>query len=696
MKPEDWEIWKRVVEQRREDCASLDPGSVQNVQDELDTLLKGFDGDHLAEKIEIAMMSFYAVASDEDRTPKVRRKALEAIQIIRKKLDEAMIGRTETTASTPKPATGSGESNQDKPLSTSTTETLLAAASNLSAKKTAGSSTRTTAEAASQSNPKSSNAKAPAAPAPAPSKLSPSHKNVAKPSNQLSTMAPGKSTSAKGTWTAHASARKQSLTASLAAASASTAEEAASAALDIFPERETNTSENSRQAPRAVNGDFIPPPYQRTSTTVAEDKAKKAAKKTANTSSLSSKNGARPVPFQPSNKPVIASDPTKKTPDVPVGSTSGKRALDSSDDMDISEGEEGSEATNQQSKAIKREEAHSKPAHSSFTLDTKTITSASFEHLDFPADFKRTPKRFTSYSSSQKERPPARVSFQKQSPGVDMLRDAARLFAIWEPYWRVEKVMATGVTSPIKNLVWRNSQTKNPMAPQTAGLFDFVPNDKLTAKESSKLSWGTAKGLLSTLRPKEGDYALLLRMLPVQVDPQYKKSRASCHVWPKGTLLTIDGTPIMIHQRKQASHDCDKWEYNCHPIDLARHMDAPTGKQSHLVAMCCYEQSQYFFSLALCSFQSPATLTGQLLSPGNSLLERLSLEKSIEKAMKYIYQQSVSIDDDNDGPSEGKNVVGKLIFSVRDPVSKMLMKVPVRGRDCWHFQVRGSFAGGDF
>ena len=269
-----------------------------------------------------------------------------------------------------------------------------------------------------------------------------------------------------------------------------------------------------------------------------------------------------------------------------------------------------------------------------------------------------------------------------------MLRGAGRLFEIWEPYWQVEKVIASGVTSPVEKLEWK---AKPPArkdvgnVPRTVALFD-VPS--LAPTDVSKISWGMLKAQ-ATSKPKDGDCTLLLRMLPIKRKPDENKKRANTHIWPIGTFLMINNAPVPIAQRKQASHDLSKWEYLSHPLELSYHIKNP--KEQISISMCCQDATQYFYMVSVCSYKSPLTLKDRLLEPNNSFLHSLSMTESAKKAMEYINKNSmISIDDDDTGPKNDET--GLLIFSLVDPVTKVLMKTPVRGQKCKHWQVSSTLA----
>lgn len=692
MRPNDAEIWKRVVERQRQESAHLSASVVQRLVRELD--LRGFESDSFSERIEIALNAHYAIATDTDRSPEARREAFDMILKIRRKLQQATNdtsgqSQSESSAVAARPihAQTTGTSTRQVPAFASAPSTKPTAS-----KPSAGSS-------ASSSTSKSQSTTKP------PPTLTIASSNQKKKAAEVAGKSHGKTSNTNVNQKTHH--HQHHLTASLAAAAASTAEEAALAAPEVFPSQKkpAPSVDASRQAPRPVEG-VAPPPYQRTSTTVAETMAKKAAKQ--KTGSHSSSSTIRNGVHHPPPPTLAAAAAVASTTAVSTGATTNnKRSLDSpSDDMEISDDDDDHNtkpsSTDPKSvfqpppskiakTATTQKVAPPRILPSSMTLDTKTTTRNSQTSVDFPMDGKTDAKGCCHISSAQKERYPVRAYFRTQYPSDEMLKGAGRLFEMWEPYWQVEQVVQVGVTSPIDRLVWAPIEEwkrpqKSPMTPSTAASFD-LPSNVIRGRAFDKL-WGVAKrDPQRFLKPNEGDLALLLRMLPIKIDPKYKNKRARCHLWPMGTFLMVDGVPISLHQRKQASHDLTKWEYQCQPVDLAAHIKFTSNNQNTRIAMCCHDKTQYFFMVALCSYKSSSTLTKRLLEPSNNSLERLSLEQSIEKAMNYINQQSVVIDDTNADPSSATSEVGKLVFSLIDPIGKQPMKIPVRGQRCRHFQV---------
>lgn len=751
--------WDRIVKRRRQDCATFLEDSVVEEVFKKAVPLVDDDGDGIVQfkspldQVEHVLNELFEVASNKTLKPQKRRKAFETIQQLRKQLDEAVAAGRKT------------KQQQQQQHMNGTTATATKPRNDSSLQPPASSSVAATTnnEKAAVVEPTSRPALPPISSPLASLKPTPTNSKTVPPipsSSSVPSKAPATTSTSsqqrkspvtvpagtsnhKNSSQSSSSASKQRFsTASLAAASTLTTEEAASAIPDA------NTAANTRTIPPIsgtgkrwgapapasvsnVNG-VAPPPYQRTSDTVAASKETKAAKgqppskrgasttmttgpsTSSATNDTGAANGSR-APLPPTSTGTMNGQDAATLKATSCkndsSSSSSKRRNDhtnavDNDEMDISDGDDenstGPKRSSQQQqnaattdeppKKIPRTEKKSPTPNkvivaasvpsTAFVLDTKTTVHDKPILIDFPPD--EIPKDRSSslcYSFSQRERhTPARVVFKKHWPSNEMLMGAGRLFEMWEPFWQVEAAITAGVTAKVDKVMWAAQSKKPSVTPLTVGTIDMpILEDGL----ASKISWGTNK-LDASRKPKDGDYALLLRMLPIQIDPKYKNKRANCHLWPKGTFITINGKPIMLQQRKQASHDHTKWEYQCHPLDLAQYIKSPKDKPR--LEMWCYDPAPFLYTIAVCCYKSPTSLTLGLLQPTNPFMQRLSLEESCEKAMTYIHQQSVSIDDDEDEVSSSPDV-GRLIFSVLDPISKQPMKTPVRGQRCKHWQV---------
>mmetsp|Transcript_99005 Transcript_99005/g.285706 ORF Transcript_99005/g.285706 Transcript_99005/m.285706 type:complete len:932 (+) Transcript_99005:186-2981(+) len=332
--------------------------------------------------------------------------------------------------------------------------------------------------------------------------------------------------------------------------------------------------------------------------------------------------------------------------------------------------------------AMQEKAAKATPPDCWMPPETKLVTNVKENWQKFCGEKLMKEKGCTRFSTVRAERPILKAVFDRETPLNNLRLGASRLFRRWEPFWQVQKEIITGVTVKIKESEWLEGKLKPTNnflnAPKTVAAFKLsMVNIKPFA---SYLQF--KKKVIGAANNKDGDFVLMLRMLPIKKDPKYK--RAPCHLWPKGTFLTINGTPRELIQRKQANHDPAKWEGNCIPLDLSSIMES--ASQDITIAMCCQDDKQFAFSVSICFYKTPAKLQKELLSVTNPFFETLSPEQSMKKAMIFMKKNSMITIDDDDGASGEKREMARLVFSLMDPVTKTPIKIPVRGRDCKHWQ----------
>jgi hypothetical protein len=374
-----------------------------------------------------------------------------------------------------------------------------------------------------------------------------------------------------------------------------------------------------------------------------------------------------------------------------------KRIAPPDDDMEMSADDENENPKQTNSTTVQQQKGPAKkvkvtapkvqrppPIQPVLELDPRTESHGPTSWQEFPADTIPEQESQSRFSGSRAGRPPVNLEFTKLWPGNRMLAGAGAMFEQWEPFWRIEKVVVTGVTALVQNVRWMKQPTWKQNAaftniPRTVVSFE-IPGFR--DEVLTQINWGTTKIHANNFKPNNGDMALVLRMLPITIDKKYK--RANCHLWPKGTFLTVNRVPVTLIQRKQTSHDATKWEQMSHPLDLSSHIRNPQEKTS--IALCCQDDTQYLCMVAICTYQPPSKLLNELLQDSNPFLLKLSREESTMKAMGYINKNSMITIDDADG--DGEQGVGKLVFSLVDPITKVPMKTPVRGQRCKHWQVR--------
>ena len=307
------------------------------------------------------------------------------------------------------------------------------------------------------------------------------------------------------------------------------------------------------------------------------------------------------------------------------------------------------------------------------TVQEKPTLDTSDTCIDFVADPESSP-----YSQSMHKRGSVKVTYRKiKRYPPSMVKEAALRFSTWEPNWTITTVIQMGLTSTVDRCHNKTGTFDPTTVPKTVASFPLNEQVLQSSTIDAVKNWGKEGGT-----PKEGEYRLLLRMLPMD-SKSNKNIRADCHQWPKGTFLTLNGKPMTgIFQRKQCNTDFAKWKGMSRHLDLGSRIKFPV--QKHKIELCCRDSEQYWYLLALCKFRSPDSLLEQIMNPDNNTLCRLSLEESIEKAKVSATVQTVVLDDDEVVSAE----TGMFVFSLICPVSKIPMTTPVRGVECKHWQVR--------
>jgi hypothetical protein len=312
--------------------------------------------------------------------------------------------------------------------------------------------------------------------------------------------------------------------------------------------------------------------------------------------------------------------------------------------------------------------------------DYRTTTADFSVTIIFPADIGKP-----NIACYVDPRPAVAVQFTNEFPSGDSLHNVAARFSRWEPFWVVEKELFGGVTAPIKrkNHVVERGDSRL-CTPNTAGSFTV------------KHLWQSVSSYLQQNskpiddKPKDGEYRVLIRMLPLKLSDYQKGKRADCHLWPLGTYLQVyrDGErqkyPQLVVQRKQQAHDKSKWLYLCYPHDFSPFIQNHCRTTDMVnFELCCHDQEQYIFSLDLCRYRSPQSLSRDVKKD----LKRLSLEASFRKAKEMMKNNEVSLDSDDENSMEGGNKLSRTLFSLQDPISRIAIGTPVRGKNCRHFSV---------
>ena len=306
-------------------------------------------------------------------------------------------------------------------------------------------------------------------------------------------------------------------------------------------------------------------------------------------------------------------------------------------------------------------------------------------------------------------RPSVTLDFHRYLPTANMCNEVGKRLLKWDPYWKVEKVLYTGLTAPVTKLRYRRNEdpplNNHIVTSNTAATFKIDQLLKMVGPKLRQVPQGRP--------PRDGEFRVLMRMIPLDLSAKQSEKRADVHIWPKGTYLQVHAAPSnstnpmpqKLVQRKQQGHDENYWTGICHPLDLTSLLHSSWSSTStslssfpYSVIECgCHDSEAYWFSLALVKYQSPQSITATLLNKNNRTLKRLSLPESYDRAIKMMKNNEVTLDDsdDEDNNNNGhqkKNpsteVLKRIQFSLKDPLAMTVIKTPVRGSECKHFSVR--------
>jgi len=250
----------------------------------------------------------------------------------------------------------------------------------------------------------------------------------------------------------------------------------------------------------------------------------------------------------------------------------------------------------------------------------------------------------------------------------------------YEPFWQFVGPMRVENTSPVIQPRMKEARTAlsirccvgKDLVFEGTDIFSLIPKE----------NWG--KELVADDMKTER-YALMIRMLPLNKSDKMK--RADGHLWPKGTFLMVNGKPTQILQRRQEGHDEKSWKGVGKHLDLTPLIHDPNQELS--IDMGCYDEEQYLFCLSICKYRSVDSLFSVLTTRHNKeAITYMSRQESLKKIDGFVSSRGLVLLDDDDNNNDGQEQhLGKIVFPLKCEISKKLIKVPVRGKDCRHFQV---------
>ena len=296
-------------------------------------------------------------------------------------------------------------------------------------------------------------------------------------------------------------------------------------------------------------------------------------------------------------------------------------------------------------------------------LSQKTVHQEGTRRIVVTAKADKTPTK----ACTVDDRESTSVDFLELNCSVDISLVKCRLEE-WDPFWsnydvRISTTSPVTLTLPTTNLI------------KTAASF-VLDTDTYSAQIDA---WGKKQPVQST-------NSLVLRMLPLEYDRK-NMIRSDNHLWPRGTFIQVSERPISIEQRKQLKHKLKEWRYMSKELNLASLI--PNPKLPTPIDIFCYDDQVYIVCVSRSRYRSVDEVLHSLLdiSSPKKIFEisfAAGLQRAVSSAASLI---SIDIDgDDNDATNE----LGKFIVSLKCPLSRAIMEIPVRGKDCVHHQVRST------
>jgi hypothetical protein len=296
------------------------------------------------------------------------------------------------------------------------------------------------------------------------------------------------------------------------------------------------------------------------------------------------------------------------------------------------------------------------------------------------------------------------------------LDDFERRLHKWDPYWKVISNCSL-VNHPnkanldvgYKTTTIIDSRLDVPIEkpkelPKTACNIPIELDSLFKENVYNKVAWGTSKqSVSSSTSYQNGEKRLILRMLPLILNPKYKKIRSDTHLWPKGTFLEFNSRIVFpLYQRKQQQHDSTLWKGLSHALDLTEYMKFETishyqrNKIPMNISFCTKDTEMYGVQIAVCEYVSPDSLFDTCMSRGGKgSIAKMSYEDGLRHAMKHFEKETLCIDSDDENDNNGGiqsnstsnqngNGIPNLTCSLICPVSMQVIKTPVRGKNCNH------------
>ncbi len=194
---------------------------------------------------------------------------------------------------------------------------------------------------------------------------------------------------------------------------------------------------------------------------------------------------------------------------------------------------------------------------------------------------------------------------------------------------------------------------------------------------------------------KQNEKRLLIRTLPLLPNPKYKTLRSDTHQWPKGTFVQLESKVLNpFQQRKQQHHDPKQWKGLSNILDITEYIDAKKLTQKQELSLCAKDCELYGIQVAVCEYTTPDELYDICMSRGmKGSIAKMNYHDGLKHAMKHFEKEMLVLDSDdeddhgkkdNSNDSGGSGHIDSVTCSLICPVTKQVIKTPVRGKYCKH------------
>ena len=362
----------------------------------------------------------------------------------------------------------------------------------------------------------------------------------------------------------------------------------------------------------------------------------------------------------------------------------------------------------QKQKQKEKEEELKKYENMKFINELKSLKEKANDHLS--TTFQPDLNRVSHSVHARKMKAVVKYNVYNQINSPNDKSSFFQRLETWDPFWEVKSVILPSfqphITPDFSNLggiqmapvekciissEGDNKYSGEPIRGCVKFMFCIPKKYQQTNQGNSDqptLAWGEKR---KTDDYKNGEYALLLRMLP-RIPPK-DTYKADIHTWPKGTIVEMNSKIIpYMKQKRQQIHDESIWKGNSYPLDLTPYCNVENiggvikvkSTQSIQIGSMEYDSNcPYYIQVAICEYIHPEHMMNIMMKR----LPKISYDDALLVAKKYCQNQTICIDDSSDeSDSDMKTNMNDISFTLNCPISMKPMTIPVRGKNCKHLQ----------